>query len=77
MLSSCLVVVVVGNKLVGGSGTVFRKSYEAGRIEIFNLDFSLLTRHTFWSQVKIKNVSERTHRFFLYVMGVIFDIVLY
>ena len=44
MFSSCLVVVVVGNKLVGGSGTVFRECYEAGRIEIFNLDASPLTR---------------------------------
>ena len=51
MLTSCLVVVIVGNTVVGGSGTVFRQSYEAGRIEIFNFDFSPLTRHTFWSQV--------------------------
>ena len=52
MLISCLVVVVVGDNLVGGSGVVFQKSYEAGRIEIFNFDFSPLTRHTFWSQVR-------------------------
>ena len=52
MLTSCLVVVVVGDNLVGGSGVVFRKSYEAGRIEIFNFDWSPLTRHTFWSQVR-------------------------
>ena len=51
MLSSSLVVVTVGNKLVGGSGIVFRKSYEASRIEVFNFDLSPLTRHTFWSQV--------------------------
>ena len=51
MLTSCLVVVVVGNNLVGGSGIVFQKSYEAERIEIFNFDMSPLTRHTFWSQV--------------------------
>ena len=53
MLTSCLVVVVVGNNLVGGSGVVFQKSYEAGRIEIFNFDLSPLTRHTFWSQVRL------------------------
>ena len=51
MLLSCLIVVIVGNGMVGGSGMVFRESYEAGRIEIFNLDLSPLTRHTFWSQV--------------------------
>ena len=51
MLLSCLIVVIVGARLVGGSGVVFRTSYEAGRIEIFNLDPSPLTRHTFWSQV--------------------------
>ena len=58
MFSSCLVVVVVGNKLVGGSGTVFRECYEAGRIEIFNFDASPLTRHTFWSQVGYFNCQQ-------------------
>ena len=28
-----------------------RESYEGKRIELFNLDPSFLTRHTFWSQV--------------------------
>ena len=50
MLLSCLVVVIVGEGVVGGPGQVFRDSYMHGRIEIFNLDPSLLTRHTFWSQ---------------------------
>ena len=50
MLVSCLVVVIVGEGLVGGSGVVFRDSYAYDRIEIFNMDYSLLTRHTFWSQ---------------------------
>ena len=33
--------------------TFTRESYEGKRIELFNLDPSFLTRHTFWSQVKI------------------------
>ena len=85
MLVSSLVVVVVGEKMVGGSAVVFRfllitsiikanwivetssdklslstfvftftrESYEGKRVELFNLDPSFLTRHTFWSQVKI------------------------
>ena len=43
-------VVIVGEGLVGGPGVVFKDSYTHGRIEIFNMDPSLLTRHTFWSQ---------------------------
>lgn len=50
MLFSSLVVVIVGESLVGGAGKVFDVSYDHDRIEIFNLDPSLLTRHTFWSQ---------------------------
>ena len=50
MLISSLVVVIVGEKMVGGPGQVFDVSYHHQRIEIFNMDFSLLTRHTFWSQ---------------------------
>ena len=33
--------------------TFTRESYEGKRVELFNLDPSFLTRHTFWSQVKI------------------------
>lgn len=50
MLGSCLVVVTVGEAAVGGAGAVFNTSYSSQRIEIFSLDPSLLTRHTFWSQ---------------------------
>ena len=50
MLLSSLVVVVVGERMVGGPGRVFDVSYSQGRIEIFNLSPSLLARHTFWSQ---------------------------
>ena len=50
MITSCLVVVIVGEGLVGGPGVVFKDSYTQRRIEIFNMDPSLLTRHTFWSQ---------------------------
>ena len=50
MLFSSLVVVIVGETIVGGPGTVFDVNYKKQRIEIFNMDLSLLTRHTFWSQ---------------------------
>ena len=50
MLISSLVVVIVGEHMVGGPGKVFDVSYHHARIEIFNMDLSLLTRHTFWSQ---------------------------
>ena len=51
MLSSCLAVVIIGERAVGGSEEVFKANYESGRIELFNFDPSILTRHTFWSQV--------------------------
>ena len=41
---------MVGEKVVGGPGRVFDVSYHHNRIEIFTMDLSLLTRHTFWSQ---------------------------
>ena len=50
MLFSSLVVVILGDIAVGGSEKVFKLNYESKRIELFNLDPSILTRHTFWSQ---------------------------
>ena len=51
MITSCLIVVIIGENAVGGSEKVFKLSYESKRIELFNLDPSILVRHTFWSQV--------------------------
>ncbi len=51
MLTSCLVVVILGEKEVGGSAKVFKMAFESGRIELFNMEPSILVRHTFWSQV--------------------------
>jgi hypothetical protein len=51
MITSCLVVVILGEMAVGGSENVFKLSFESKRIELFNLDPSILVRHTFWSQV--------------------------
>ena len=51
MITSCLIVVILGENAVGGSEKVFKLSYESKRIELFNLDPSILVRHTFWSQV--------------------------
>ena len=44
MLSSALVVVVVGEAAVGGSKEVFKANYESGGIELLNLDASPLIR---------------------------------
>ena len=51
MITSCLVVVILGENAVGGSEKVFKLNYESKRIELFNFDPSILVRHTFWSQV--------------------------
>ena len=51
MLLSCLIVVILGEAEVGGSEKVFELGYKSKRIELFNLEPSILVRHTFWSQV--------------------------
>ena len=51
MLISALAVVIVGESAAGGSENVFRQNFETKRIELFNFDPSILTRHSFWSQV--------------------------
>ena len=51
MITSCLVVVILGEEASGGSAKVFELSYKSKRIELFNFDPSILVRHTFWSQV--------------------------
>ena len=51
MITSCLIVVILGESSVGGSEKVFELGYKSKRIELFNLDPSILVRHTFWSQV--------------------------
>ena len=44
-------VIHLGEQAVGGSEVVFKLSYESNRMELFNLDPSILVRHTFWSQL--------------------------
>ena len=52
MISSCLVVVILGEKQIkGGAEQVFKVSYESKRIELFEFDPSIFVRHAFWSQV--------------------------
>ena len=51
MTIQTLEIYYLGEHNAGGSENVFKFSYESKRIELFNLDPSILTRHTFWSQV--------------------------
>ncbi|KAG8232979.1 hypothetical protein J437_LFUL012626 [Ladona fulva] len=51
MLAGVILVSVLGTIKAGGISEVYRKSYESGRIEIFNMDPNPLVRHTFWTIV--------------------------
>ncbi|KAL2732696.1 sodium-coupled monocarboxylate transporter 2-like [Vespula maculifrons] len=49
MILAMLIVTVLGTWEVGGLSKVWQKAREANRIEFFNFDSSLYTRHTVWS----------------------------
>ena len=51
MFGSFLAVIIKGNADAGGSHVVFDRNYQTSRIEIFNFDFSMTTRHTVWSMI--------------------------
>ena len=46
-----MILIFLGEQKIGGSEIVFKRSYESQRLELFNLNPSILIRHTFWSQV--------------------------
>ena len=48
MFGSFLAVMVVGVNVVGGATVVFERNYQAGRIELFNVDPDVRQRHTLW-----------------------------
>ncbi|XP_034940823.1 sodium-coupled monocarboxylate transporter 1-like isoform X1 [Chelonus insularis] len=49
MFGSILLIVIKGTIDVGGVDVVFRKNLDSGRLELPATDFSLITRHTYWS----------------------------
>lgn len=51
MFGSFLAVIIKGNADAGGSHVVFDRNYQTSRIELFNFDTSLTTRHTVWSMI--------------------------
>ena len=51
MFGSFLAVIIKGNADAGGSHVVFDRNYQTGRIEIFNFDPAMTTRHTVWAMI--------------------------
>ncbi|GAB6020722.1 hypothetical protein CHUAL_003386 [Chamberlinius hualienensis] len=49
ILASLFAILTFGVINVGGLRFIWDKSWESGRLSIFNLEFSLTTRNTFWS----------------------------
>ncbi|KAL1512457.1 hypothetical protein ABEB36_002044 [Hypothenemus hampei] len=49
LMGSLFLIVILGEKFVGGTGIVWSKSYQAGKLEIFNFDPTV--KHNFWSVV--------------------------
>ena len=54
MLFSSLIVVILGEAAVGGSEKVFKANFDAKRIELFNLDPSILTRKGIYQKYNCK-----------------------
>lgn len=51
MFGSYLAIVIKGNNDSGGATTVYDRSYQTGRIELFNFDLDMTTRHTVWNLI--------------------------
>ena len=51
MFGSFLAIIIKGNYDAGGASVVFDRNYQSGRIEFFNFDFHMTTRHTVWTMV--------------------------
>ncbi|XP_076239427.1 sodium-coupled monocarboxylate transporter 1 [Calliopsis andreniformis] len=51
MFGGVIVVAILGTNRVGGVDRVWRRNYDTGRIEFFDMDPDPTTRHTFWSVV--------------------------
>jgi len=51
MFGSFLAVIIKGNYDAGGASLIFDRNYQTGRIELFNFDPRLTTRHTVWAMI--------------------------
>ncbi|XP_014485470.1 PREDICTED: sodium-coupled monocarboxylate transporter 1-like [Dinoponera quadriceps] len=51
MFGAVIVVVVLGTNRVGGVAEVWKRNFDTGRIEFFNMDPDPTVRHTFWTVV--------------------------
>ncbi|XP_011136582.2 sodium-coupled monocarboxylate transporter 1-like [Harpegnathos saltator] len=51
MFGAIIVVVVLGTNRVGSVAEVWKRNYDTGRIEFFNMDPDPTVRHTFWTVV--------------------------
>jgi len=51
MFGSFLAVIIKGNFDAGGASLVFDRNYQSGRIELFNFDTKITTRHTVWTMI--------------------------
>ena len=51
MFGSFLGIIIYGSEKVGGPSKVFDINYQAGRVELFNLDLDTRQRHTLWGVV--------------------------
>ncbi|XP_076255549.1 sodium-coupled monocarboxylate transporter 2-like [Rhynchophorus ferrugineus] len=51
LVGSLILIVYLGEKLVGGTGVVWSESYYAHKLEIFNFNTDPTIRHSFWSVV--------------------------
>ncbi|KAG8223061.1 hypothetical protein J437_LFUL002009 [Ladona fulva] len=49
MFIGIIAVLTIGTIRAGGVAEVWRRNYDTGRIEFFNMDFDPRVRHTFWS----------------------------
>jgi len=51
MFGSFLAVIIKGNYDAGGASLVWDRNYQSGRIELFNFDTRITTRHTVWTMI--------------------------
>ena len=51
MFGSFLAIIIKGNHDAGGASIVFDRNYQSGRMEFFNFDLHMTTRHTVWTMV--------------------------
>ncbi|XP_077287850.1 sodium-coupled monocarboxylate transporter 1-like [Arctopsyche grandis] len=48
-ISACIAIVVIGTHNIGGFSHVMKTAYDAGKLDIFNMDPNPFQRNTFWT----------------------------